>query len=97
MICSRLRLRPRSKLMKFRKKPVIVEAKQLYPSTRQSIKDWCGDAAWFYDSNGESELYVASPEETYCAGDSDWIVKNSAGEFSVCTPDRFAATYEAIE
>lgn len=78
----------------FHTKPVSVEAAQLFAGTRQRIKDWLGDKAWFYDSNGEAELYVYGPDGTEVAKGGDWIVKRQDGEFLVVPFPVFNATYE---
>lgn len=92
--------------MKFKKKPVIIEARQLNAQSRKGISKWInrgitGDAdnksgltAWYYESNGDSELYIQTLEGVMTAADGDWIIKGVKGEFYPCKPDIFSATYE---
>lgn len=92
--------------MKFRKKPVVIEAKR-----------WTGnDSDWreFYDfcknergvseltgphpvgeSSGLSRVSIVTLEGVMFAEPGDWIIKGIKGEFYPCKPDIFAATYEA--
>jgi len=95
--------------MKFRKKPVIIEARQLTPKSREEISLWANEGksgasanksglrAWYYDSNGEGELYIETLEGTMTATDGDWIIQGVKGEFYPCKPDIFAATYEPAD
>lgn len=73
-----------------------VEARQLTPATRQEIKDWLGNDAWFYTSNGESELYVThnSTYSVECAVENDWIIEEAPGNFAILKPAAFLSIYE---
>lgn len=82
-----------------------VEARQLTADTRQEIKDWLGRDAWFYDSNGESELYVDTDDGGTPAVEGDWIVRDSAPtdpllktetSITILKPSDFEALYEVI-
>jgi hypothetical protein len=93
-------------MKKYRKKPVIIEACQLTPKSREEISLWInkgtsgasanksGLRAWYYDSNGEGELYIETLEGTMTATDGDWIIQGVKGEFYPCKHDIFEATYE---
>jgi hypothetical protein len=82
---------------------------QLTPSSRREVARWInngreGDSepiaelkAWFYDSNGDSELYIDTLEGTMTASEGDFIIKGVKGEFYPCKPDIFAATYDPAE
>ncbi len=95
--------------MNYRKKPVVIEARQLTASSRDEVSRWInggesggidnkmGLAAWYYDSNGDGELYISTLEGTMTATDKDWIIKGVKGEFYPCKPDIFEATYELVE
>lgn len=79
--------------MRFRKKPVVIEAVQ-----------WTGentDEMWAFAganvSCGLPEILVHTLEGTMCGLPGDWIIKGVKGEFYPCKPDIFAATYEAVE
>ena len=87
--------------MKYRKKPVVVEA---WEFTRDSIKvadSWVrryrNDIILFSQYGGEV-LYIEikTLEGTMTADIGDYIIKGIKGEFYPCKPDIFEATYEAI-
>ena len=82
--------------MKYRKKPVEIEARQLTPATREAIAEWVGGNAWYYASNGKGELYIETLEGTMVAEDGDFIIRGVQGEFYPCKPDIFAKTYEPV-
>lgn len=95
--------------MKYRKKPVEIEARQLTPETREAISQWLNNGksgasdnkgtllAWYYDSNGADELYIKTLEGVMVAEDGDFIIRGVQGEFYPCKPDIFAKTYEPVE
>lgn len=81
--------------MKFKKKPVIIEAIQWtginvdevleFILTTGSARRDCGD---------RNCLFIDTLEGTMRADRGDWIIKGVKGEFYPCKPDIFAATYE---
>lgn len=81
--------------MKFRKKPVVIDAVQwdgnmttveplLIGATTEAVEQNLGDPA----------LYIPTLEGTHKADVGDWIIKGVKGELYPCKPDIFAATYE---
>lgn len=88
--------------MKYRKKPVEVEAMQFTPDTVHEVLA-------FVESNGaysEFEEYpgripghfkIYTAEGIMRAQEGDWIIKGIKGEFYPCKPDIFEATYELVE
>lgn len=92
--------------MKFRKKPVVIEAIQ-YKGTKPSVSEvfnfvsgnWTGNSAmWerFSDHVIKNGLSIDTLEGTMLASVNDWIIKGVNGEFYPCKPDIFEKTYEAI-
>lgn len=79
--------------MQYRKKPVIIEARQLTPETREDIAHWIGGEAWYA---GDEGLYINTLEGTMVASDGDFIIQGVQGEFYPCKPDIFAETYEPV-
>ena len=84
--------------MKFRKKPVVVEA-ELYDGSKQSIanvlrlgKDSIGAMGLFSDC-----LTIRTLEGTHRADIGDWIIKGVQGELYPCKPDIFEQTYEEVK
>jgi hypothetical protein len=82
--------------MKFRKKPVVIEAVQWNGKNIEEVKSFFGlDAEWSYDDLMPLEIYTL--EGTMEAAVGDWIIKGIKGEFYPCKPDIFEATYEPAE
>lgn len=84
--------------MKFRKKPVVIEAFKWTGDTKPFPKDFA-DA--ICESNHMQEYDVLPPhihtlEGIHQISDGDWIIKGVAGEFYPCKPDIFEKTYEAV-
>lgn len=79
--------------MKYRKKPVIIEAIQ-----------WNGDnlneIVMFTEKHnlqcGENELKIKTLEGNMIASLNDYIIKGVKGEFYPCKPDIFEQTYEEV-
>ena len=79
--------------MRYRKKPVTIEAVRLTKDNGLEIQEW----AEKYGTRiviGDYGLYAVSLEGTMKAEFGDWIVKGINGEFSRCKADIFDATYE---
>lgn len=98
--------------MRFRKKPVIIEAVQLNWKNWGLICDFLYgvitnqnpghyNATDYSDTCGESapyiEITIPTLEGNHIAKHGDWIIKGVKGEFYPCKPDIFEATYEKIE
>ncbi|WP_251849231.1 hypothetical protein [Enterococcus hirae] len=83
--------------MKYRKKPVVVEAIQLTDENLLEVKDWCnGELVPNAETSGY-DLYISTLEGTMCADINDYIIRGVEGEFYPCKPDIFEKTYEAVE
>lgn len=78
--------------MKFRKKPVVIEAIQWTGNNFTDIAEWAEDALW---TVGDS-VYVVTLEGTMEASKDDWIIKGVKGEFYPCKPDIFEVSYEPV-
>ena len=79
--------------MKYRKKPVVIEAMQFRIGNGSAIKEFCPTAE--YDA--ERAVFVISTlEGDMTAADGDWIIKGVEGEFYPCKPDIFEQTYEEV-
>jgi len=83
--------------MKFRKKPVVIEAVQFTRSraSRHAALEFTGLAAFWRDNNG-GEMVIRTLEGDLIASQGDWIIKGVKGEFYPCKPDIFDATYERV-
>ena len=85
--------------MKYRKKPVVIEAKQLL-NTKESfneIYEWLGMNVDLSAAQDGTFINIATLEGTMQARIGDWIIKGIAGEFYPCKNDIFLATYEKVE
>jgi hypothetical protein len=83
--------------MKFRKKPVVIEAVQWTGDNAKEIRDFLQltDVARWYD--GTLVFRIETLEGQMTASKGDWIIKGVKGEFYPCKPDIFEATYEPAE
>ena len=80
--------------MKFRKKPVVVDAMLLQATTARGELDWFLEGvAWERDG---IDLMIPTLEGVMRAHVGDWIIRGVKGEFYPCKPDIFEATYEAV-
>jgi hypothetical protein len=76
----------------YRKKPVVIEAREWTGGNAVSLIDWIGDAA----SQDGSSLIIHTLEGDHEASLGDMIIRGVKGEFYPCKPDIFAATYEPV-
>ena len=85
--------------MKFRKKPVEIEAEQFDGTRDNVLKIIEGldaiQATWYYDEDKQT-LDIATLEGKMTASKGDWIIKGVKGEFYPCKPDIFELTYEPV-
>jgi hypothetical protein len=96
--------------MKYRKKPVVIEAFQMTKERRWDNSEWPNwlHMAWNKDG-GEGSLVIDSDdpkrerlvigtlEGVYRVTWNDWIIQGVKGEIYACKPDIFEATYEPAE
>ena len=78
--------------MRYRKKPVVMDAEQWFPS--KSIP-----GVYFHsddDTASMSSGYIDTPEGTMRVNAGDWVITGVAGEKYLCKPDIFAKTYELV-
>ena len=97
--------------MKYRKKPVMVEAFQMTSERRENSVDW---PEWLHQAwnlelgepgslstveleNGDVAISIGTLEGIFIVSDNDWIIKGVVGELYPCKPDIFEATYEKVE
>ena len=81
--------------MKYRKKPVVIEAFQLkLDSNHREIAKWC-NGAWF-DMGGQCGIKINTLEGEMVARIGDYIIRGIKGEFYPCKPDIFEQSYDPI-
>lgn len=78
--------------MKYRKKPVVIDAIQ-FTGNFGELEDFVGGDANF--KNGE--MVIATLEGAMRVSLGDWIIKGVKGEFYPCKDDIFALTYDPVE
>jgi hypothetical protein len=77
--------------MKFRKKPVVIEALQ-WTDNSSEMAAFMGSAL----VNHDRSLEITTLEGQMIGSLGDWIIKGVKGEFYPCKPDIFALTYEEV-
>ena len=80
--------------MRYRKKPVIIEAEQVTRENFYAVGDWAGAKEWRGLDAPSPAIFIDTLEGRMRADLGDWIIKGVQGEFYPCKPDIFAATYE---
>lgn len=87
--------------MKFRKKPVIVEAIRFTGYNVNEFKDFVGaENIQCYLESGDSMVKIISIKtDSGINGVSigDWVIKGTKGEVYPCKPDVFDEIYEKVE
>jgi len=95
--------------MKYRKRPVIVEAFQMTVERRWDNSEWPDwlHKAWNTEGEGclaidpddpaSARLYIGTLEGVHRVEWGDFIVQGVKGELYPCKPDIFATTYEEVE
>jgi hypothetical protein len=78
--------------MKYRKKPVVIEAVCWTGLNRDEIVRFMGVVGF---TAGNPTISTLEGELTVSIG--DWIIKGVKGEFYPCKPDIFAMTYDPID
>lgn len=84
--------------MKFRKKPVVIDAVQFTGLNFAELSAFCGRDLQPSGVNlpPNATIEIHTREGTMRASVGDWIIRGVQGEFYPCKPDIFAATYEAV-
>lgn len=95
--------------MKYRKKPVVIEAFQydgdlMGSNGKYYVPDWAikafKEGIMFYDSlncrEQPCELFINTLEGKHHVSVNDYVIKGVNGELYPCKPDIFEKTYEAV-
>ena len=78
--------------MKYRKKPVVIDAVTWTGENKEEVQEFIGDAGFVKGHYVD----IGTLEGMMVASIGDYIIKGVKGEFYPCKPDIFAATYEAV-
>lgn len=88
--------------MKYRKKPVVIEAVQVNEALHKAEKNWKALPTWLssaYEKGGivfeHDGISITTLEGTMKGDRGDWIICGVKGELYPCKPDIFDATYES--
>lgn len=90
--------------MKFRKKPVVIEATQWFKlgdhlkvvSYPYVVHDDKNDKCNYCYNELHLHGWLPTLEGGHIVCPNDWIIKEIAGEFYPCKPDIFEQTYEKV-
>jgi hypothetical protein len=94
-----VKVRSEHLIMKYRKKPVVIEAIQFNGWNWQECYQFMSDERLaFNDEMSEHQvLKIETLEGIMTASINDFIIKGVNGEFYPCKPDIFEKTYEKVE
>ena len=82
--------------MKFRKKPVVIEAEQYLPDAKPFPKIPFGVSCYLLGT-GQYGACIHTLEGKLFVSPGDWIITGVKGEKYACKPDIFELTYEKVE
>lgn len=81
--------------MKFRKKPVVIEARRLNEANLEEVATWCrGSIKGVNLPRHERVIDIQTLEGEMRAQMGDWIIRGVKGEFYPCKSDIFDVSYE---
>ena len=81
--------------MKYKKKPIVIEAVKWTGSNFHRIKDL---TKWDnINLSVENDLFIRTLEGHMKADIGDYVIKGIQGEVYPCKPDIFEASYEKVE
>ena len=85
--------------MKFRKKPAVIEAVRFDGTNSLEVLSFVGAKVLTGNTAG---VYIKPPgtfesDSEMFVSIGDWIIKGVQGEFYLCKPDVFEATYERVD
>ena len=90
--------------MKYRKKPVVIEAIQITKKSAWKVEQWSNGVVYpspvlepTPENPDGAYWQINTLEGVMTANSGDWIIKGVNGEFYPCKPDIFEKTYEAVE
>lgn len=78
--------------MKYRKKPVVIDAAQYVGDNQEEIEAFVGKPL---ERRGDA-LVIPTLEGEHVASVGDWIIRGVKGEHYPCKPDIFYATYDPV-
>lgn len=86
--------------MKYKKKPVVIEAMQFTFEEKDRVYNWAHDLqqnVWpSFDDDKKPVIKIPTLEGEMTCSLNDWIIRGVKGELYPCKPDIFEATYERV-
>ena len=86
--------------MKYRKKPVEIEAFKWSPGDIENQPDWFKarvvDGSIYYQGGDVPYYTIETLEGKMKANQGDYIIQGVKGEIYPCKPDIFEATYDVV-
>jgi hypothetical protein len=83
--------------VKYRKKPVVIDAIHFDGSNINEIWDAFGAGDIYGPTERSESAFIDTSEGTMEARPGDWIIRGIKGELYPCKPDIFEATYESAD
>ena len=91
--------------MKFRKKPVVVEALRFDGSNEDEVRAFTGNMCFrgrgqipaYDDPDITAEVWDKLHSTWVGVKNGQWIIRGVQGEFYPCDPDVFGVTYEPVD
>ena len=87
--------------MKYRRKPIVVEAIQFNGVWTKDLSDFCGEKAipMMHNvfNNNCSQVLLSTPDGRMYADIGDWIIKGDDGEIHLVHERLFAEFYEKVD
>ena len=82
--------------MKYRKKPIVIEAIQLKDGNLDKILEFCKEniTTIIQKTGGDISIEIETLEGRMLAHQGDYIIKGIKGEFYPCKEEIFLKTYE---
>ena len=83
--------------MRYRKKPIALEARQVTYETARDVAAWCGGEFVSPDEDADGPFVVVHSldgEGSRRAYQLDWVIQGTRGEFWRVESSIFAETYE---
>lgn len=85
-------------MVKYRKKPIVIEAMQLRLDNASAVAGFCGGRFRIDGINQyHIEIVTAEGVAQMKAMPGDWVIHGVAGEFYPVKPGIFTETYEPVE
>lgn len=83
--------------MKFRKKPIVIEATQYFKCCPSIVGVCYGQCINQERNDAAPHIHTLENKNGHTVSEGDWIITGIQGERYACKPDIFEVTYERVE